>query len=205
MKTHKMKDKNKIIVYADWRENFKDLTDDELGKLMRHFFDYVNDLNPVLEDRILQIAWSPIESTLKRDLNAWKAKSLKNSESAKIRWNKKNANASKRIKRNANYADSDSDSVKDNDSVDDILLEKETKGLFNDWINYRKEIKKPIKSLKTKIALAKKMKTEGFEKSKLVINLSIVNGWQGLFWDNATEVKPKEKPFKSKLEEKYKS
>ena len=202
-----MKDKNKIIVYADWRENFKDLTDDELGKLMRHFFDYVNDLNPVLEDRILQIAWSPIESTLKRDLNAWKAKSLKNSESAKIRWNKKNANASRRIKRNANYADSDSDSVKDKDkdSVDDILLEKETKELFNDWINYRKDIKKPIKSLKTKIALAKKMKTEGFEKSKLVINLSIVNGWQGLFWDNATEVKPKEKPFKSKLEEQYKS
>jgi hypothetical protein len=65
--------KNKIIVYKDWLNNFEDLTDEELGKLMRHFFEYVNDLNPVLEDRILNIAWRPIEATLKRDLKAWEA------------------------------------------------------------------------------------------------------------------------------------
>jgi hypothetical protein len=65
--------KNKIIVYKDWLKNFEDLTDEELGKLMRHFFQYVNDLNPVLEDRILNIAWRPIESTLKRDLKAWES------------------------------------------------------------------------------------------------------------------------------------
>jgi hypothetical protein len=65
--------KNKIIVYKDWLNNFEDLTDEELGKLMRHFFEYVNDLNPVLEDRILNIAWRPIEATLKRDLKAWES------------------------------------------------------------------------------------------------------------------------------------
>ena len=63
--------KNKIIVYADWLHNFEDLSDEELGKLMRHFFMYVNDLNPVLEDRFLKLAWKPIETTLKRDLKKW--------------------------------------------------------------------------------------------------------------------------------------
>lgn len=63
--------KNKIVVYADWLGNFEDLTDEELGKLMRHFFEYVNDLNPVLEDRLLSIAWKPIQATLKRDLKKW--------------------------------------------------------------------------------------------------------------------------------------
>lgn len=65
--------KNKIVVYRDWLKNFEDLTDEELGKLMRHFFKYVNDLNPVLEDRLLLVAWKPIEATLKRDLKSWES------------------------------------------------------------------------------------------------------------------------------------
>lgn len=69
------------------------------------------------------------------------------------------------------------------EEVKDILLEKETKDLFNNWLDYRKEIKKPIKSDKTLIALAKKIKLEGHKRSKEVITASIENGWQGLFWD----------------------
>lgn len=65
--------KNKIVVYADWLDNFEDLTDEELGKLMRHFFMYVNDMDPVLEDRLLNIAWKPIQATLKRDLKKWES------------------------------------------------------------------------------------------------------------------------------------
>ena len=105
--------KNKIFVYRDWLNNFEDLTDEELGKLMRHFFEYVNDLNPVLEDRLLNLVWKPIESTLKRDLKKWEEKSEKNRESARIRWQKNNANVCERKKRNANYADRDKDSDTD--------------------------------------------------------------------------------------------
>lgn len=67
--------------------------------------------------------------------------------------------------------------------VDSILLEKEAKQIFEDWIDYRKEIKKPLKSNKTLKALAEKIQAEGAEKSKEVIQASITNGWQGLFWD----------------------
>ena len=70
-----------------------------------------------------------------------------------------------------------------NKEVNNILLKKETKELFQYWLDYRKEIKKPIKSGKTQIGLAKKIVKVGYETSKLVIENSVNNGWQGLFWD----------------------
>lgn len=75
--------KKKIVVYADWINSFEDLTDRELGILFRHFFKYVNDQNPVLKDRIVKVAWKPIESTLKRDLNQWNEKAPARVEKAK--------------------------------------------------------------------------------------------------------------------------
>jgi len=63
--------KNKVVVYADWRDSFNELTDSEAGQLIKHFFSYVNDENPVLEDRVLRASWIPIEKTLKRDLRKW--------------------------------------------------------------------------------------------------------------------------------------
>ena len=34
--------KKKVIVYTDWIIQFKDLTDEEAGKLIKHFFNYIN-------------------------------------------------------------------------------------------------------------------------------------------------------------------
>jgi hypothetical protein len=58
--------------------------------------------------------------------------------------------------------------------------------LLDEWISYRNEIKKvltdaSIQKLKNKMALYSD------EKCKFVINTSISNGWQGLFWDKYTE------------------
>jgi len=38
--------KKAVIVYADWIEQFEALNDEEAGKLIKHIFRYVNDLNP---------------------------------------------------------------------------------------------------------------------------------------------------------------
>jgi len=81
--------KKRISVYADWLMNFEELTDEELGKLMRHFFEYVNDNKPILKDRILKVAWKPIEATLKRDLIKWEETIKKRSEAGKISANKR--------------------------------------------------------------------------------------------------------------------
>ena len=63
--------KKSIIVYADWLEQFEYLTDDEAGKLIKHFFRYVNDLNPTAPDRFTEAQFIPIKQTLKRDLEKW--------------------------------------------------------------------------------------------------------------------------------------
>lgn len=110
-------DKKSIIVYADWKNIFEELSDDEAGKLIKHFFRYVNDLNPEAPDRLTKLLFEPIKQTLKRDLVKYEDKREKNRKNALLRWDNKNANASERIKSDANHADSVSDSVNVSDSV----------------------------------------------------------------------------------------
>lgn len=65
--------KKSIIIYADWMEQFTSLTDEEAGKLIKHFFRYVNDLNPEAPDRLTEMLFIPIKQSLKRDLKKWEA------------------------------------------------------------------------------------------------------------------------------------
>jgi len=67
-------DKKSIIVYADWIDKFEELTDDEAGKLIKHFFRYVNDLNPEAPDRTTKLMFIDLQNTLKRDLEKWESK-----------------------------------------------------------------------------------------------------------------------------------
>lgn len=110
--------KKKVLVYADWIHLFESLEDDEAGKLIKHFFRYVNDMNPEAPDKLIKVAFESIKQTLKRDLAAWLSKSEKNSETASKRWKKvrNNANAYERISADAKNADSVKDSVSDNDN-----------------------------------------------------------------------------------------
>ena len=64
-------DKKSIIVYADWIDKFEVLNDEEAGKLIKHFFRYVNDQNPEPPDRITEISFVDIKNSLKRDLGKW--------------------------------------------------------------------------------------------------------------------------------------
>jgi len=79
----------------------------------------------------------------------------------------------------------------DKDKEDSIVFIPETKKdiLLNNWINYRKEIKKKLSEASIN-NLKKLIETKSEECIEFVINESISNGWQGLFWDNYKE-KPK--------------
>lgn len=76
-------DKKSIIVYADWLPQFEQLSDEEAGKLIKHFFRYVNDLNPEPPDRLTQIAFEPLKQSLKRDLKKWEKVIEKRSQAGK--------------------------------------------------------------------------------------------------------------------------
>jgi len=70
--------KKSFILYCDLLDSVEHLTNEELGGLFRHVLQYVNDLNPVLEDRLLQTAWKPIQRVLKADLVKYESTTERN-------------------------------------------------------------------------------------------------------------------------------
>lgn len=59
-------------MYNKYIHQIEELTDEEAGKLMKHIFRYVNDLNPPdLEDRLLKIVFTNIKQDLKNDLEKY--------------------------------------------------------------------------------------------------------------------------------------
>jgi hypothetical protein len=63
--------KKSFLLYCDLIHTFKELTDAEAGKLIKHVLAYVNDENPKTDDRLLKIAFEPIKQSLKRDLKKY--------------------------------------------------------------------------------------------------------------------------------------
>ena len=64
----------------------------------------------------------------------------------------------------------------------DSLQESKT-SIFNDWLNYRKSIKKSITVEATIETLVNRFNKETLDKCKQTVNSSIENGYTGLFWD----------------------
>ena len=77
------KDKKSFILYSDQKELFEQLPDDKAGQLIKHIFRYVNDENPISEDLLINIAFTPIKTHLKRDLKKFEETKSKRSESGK--------------------------------------------------------------------------------------------------------------------------
>jgi uncharacterized protein YdaU (DUF1376 family) len=66
---------------------------------------------------------------------------------------------------------------------EDVNINKDKEDVFKTWLKYRVQIKKTIKANKTLEALAIKFNEHDLNKCTQVVNASIENGWQGLFWD----------------------
>ena len=112
------KDKKGFILYADQKALFEQLPNDKAGELIKFIFAYVNDENPVTEDLIINLAFTPIKQQLKRDLIKFEETKGKRSEAGKAGANKRwqnIANDSKRISTIAKIAVNDNVNVKEND------------------------------------------------------------------------------------------
>lgn len=68
-------------------------------------------------------------------------------------------------------------------------LQEPKHDIFNKWLKYRLEIKKPIKAESTIKNLIERFNKESLDKCKWVVNNSVENNYQGLFWDNYKETK----------------
>ena len=129
------KNKKSVLIYVDWIATFNKLEDDEAGRLIKHFFSYVNDLNPS-SDRLTELLFEPIKQQLKRDLKAYEQTCQRNSLNASLRWNKNNATACDRMRPNAKHADNDNDNDNDKETI------KKTNTIFSFdefWETYNKK------------------------------------------------------------------
>lgn len=75
--------KKAFVLYADLIHTIEKLPADKAGELFKHILRYVNDLNPVTDDIIIEISFEPIKQQLKRDLRKYEEKKLQWSEAGK--------------------------------------------------------------------------------------------------------------------------
>jgi hypothetical protein len=144
-----MYNKKSFILYSDVKDTFFALTDDEAGKLIKHILMYVNDENPITDNRIIQIAFEPIKAQLKRDLKSWETTIEKRKESGKLgglakasktKQNLANvANAKNTKQELANLAVNDNVNVNVNDNVNvivnDNVINKNIPALKNKYLD----------------------------------------------------------------------
>lgn len=117
--------KKSFIAYADWKNTFDELPNEEAGELIKHIFAYVNDENPITKSVLIKAVFANIKTTLKRDLDKWENQLLQRStagkRSAELRaLNKSNDRSTLVEIRARNPTDSVNVNVNDNDNDNDI-------------------------------------------------------------------------------------
>jgi hypothetical protein len=76
--------KKGFVLYADLIHTIEKLPSDKAGDLFKHILRYVNDLNPLTDDMIVDLVFEPIKQQLKRDLVKWEEFRIKQSENGKL-------------------------------------------------------------------------------------------------------------------------
>lgn len=196
--------KNAVIVYKDWITTFDKMSDEEAGRLIKHFFKYINDMNPQAPDRVTELLFEPIKQTLKRDLLSWEEKRENRANAGRLgglaKANKYLANASIATNNVANLADSVSVSVsvieKEEEkeeyiSASDSSSEKPkpfnflkalidigvSKQVANDWMAVRKA-KKATGTETAFNRIHEQIKKSGLSADEC-ISIAVERSWQG--------------------------
>jgi len=189
-------DKKGFILYADLIHTVRKLSKEKQGKLFMTILEYVNDENPIIDDLNVDLVFEPIKRQLKRDLKKFELRADRSRENGKLGGRPKKPRKPSGLKNNLTEPRKP-DTVTVNDTVI-VTVNDSKKEIFTSWLNYRKQIKKPIIIESTLNALIKKINVEEIDKCKWVINNSIENGYQGLFWNNYKQEKFKENSFGQK-------
>jgi len=115
--------KKSFIAYANWKDIFDELPDEDAGALIKHIFAYVNDENPESDSILIKATFANIKSTLNRDLDKWKVQLKQRSDAGK-----KSAEIRALKKSNETPTLVDSRRRNPTDSVNDNVNVNENKG-----------------------------------------------------------------------------
>jgi len=136
--------KKSFVLYADLIKSIDHLTLEEKGMLFQHLLEYVNDLNPILTDRLLITAWKPIELQLKRDLVKFEEVKLKRSDAGKRSAESRAKKSEEQNSTNPTSVESveqtstnPTDNVNDNDidNVNDTVINNKNDLFYLDLVN----------------------------------------------------------------------
>jgi dihydroneopterin aldolase len=138
-------DKKSFVLYADLIKSIEHLTNEEKGILFNHLLEYVNDMNPILEDRLVLTAWKPIELQLKRDLIKFEVVKAKRSDAGKRSAELRALKNDEQNSTNSTSVDfvqqtSTNSTVNDNVNVNDICNTNITSNDVSQSINWQKLI-----------------------------------------------------------------
>ena len=195
-------DKKGFILYADQKELFDQLPNDKAGELIKHIFAYVNDEDPITEDLLIKLSFTPIKQQFKRDLKKWEktreGRSKAGKASAEARKNKKQQSSTNLTKGNivqqtltkGNIVQQSSTNptviVNDNVKVivnDNVINKSRIELKLDEFYKFRKEMKKTILE-SSKEAFKKsliKLSCNDEQTAIEILEQSIANGWQGIF------------------------
>jgi hypothetical protein len=189
-----MQGKKSFVLYTDIIHTVKILTDEEAGILFKHILNYVNDLNPVLEDRLLQATFEPIKQQLKRDLVKYekrvqvaKSNGEKGGRPKKVE-TKKTEGVKKEAKKTVNDNGNVIVTENGNENENVIDLPFKTERFFKAWGLWKhyktKQFKFTFKSeISETTALSKLVNLSGNDENTalLILEQSVANGWKGIF------------------------
>jgi hypothetical protein len=109
--------KKSFIAYADWKNIFDELPNEDAGQLIKHIFSYVNDENPTTESILIKAVFANIKSTLKRDLEKWDKQLKQRSDAGKASAESRKAKSNDRSTTVNETERNSTDSVNVNDNV----------------------------------------------------------------------------------------
>ena len=181
-----MENKKSFILYADIIHTVEKLPDSDAGELFKHLLRYVNDLEPETENLLVQLTFEPIKQQLKRDLEKWQGSREKRAEAGRKGGNARAAKQKqamlKELEANqANQADNVNVNVSDNvnGNVNDNVINP-LKESVEDFIRWRKEIRKPMTQIAIK-NLWLKVKKYPEQTAIAMLHQSIERSWAGVF------------------------
>jgi len=154
------KDKKGFILYADQKELFDQLPNEKAGELIKHIFAYVNDEQPITEDLLINLAFTPIKQQFKRDLEKWETtregRSKAGKASAEARKNKKQQESTNSTNVKSVQQNSTNPTVNDNVNV-----------TVNDKVKVNDKVIKNIESRKAEFKNSLLPFLETYDKSLL--------------------------------------
>ena len=192
--------KKTVLLYCDLIHTVEKLTDVQAGKLFKHYLRYINDLNPKIDDTLIDIVFEPIKQQLKRDLKKWDVYINKQRENGKMGGRPKNPTDSQKTQR---FISEPKKAVKVKDKVTVKVKDKDINKTFNEfWILYNKKIdKKKVEAKWSKLKESDKkmilLKLPAYIKATPDIKyrknaLTYLNGES---WNDEIEFKPENKSF----------